>query len=391
MRDQANGERRRIFFFRPTLSEGGADRVTVTLLRHLDRRLFDPTLVLVKRDGALMNEVPVDVPVIDLGVSRLRFSWMALASILRRERPDILLSTSSGGNLIASLAHTMVPDSHRRLILSERNTFSSVRRERRPRWLPVVTVTRHLYKRASRIIAVSGGVAQDLLDCLGLPEELVTAIPNPVVDDELHALAKLPVEHPWFHDDIPVLLAVGRLVSQKDYPVLLRAFRVLRDKRVVRLIILGEGELREELEEFARALKVEEDVNFPGFMKNPFPFMRNCTVYILCSRFEGLPGALIQAMACGAPSISTDCPSGPSEIIDSGSNGLLVPVGDVQALARSIELLLDDSDLRRSFSEAGRETSSAFRVSSMIRMYEEELLDCSLNDSGASHEAKAAS
>jgi glycosyltransferase involved in cell wall biosynthesis len=253
-----------------------------------------------------------------------------------------------------------------------------------------VTVTRHLYKRASRIIAVSRGVERDLLDCLGLPEELVTAIPNPVVDRDLQALAEHPIEHPWFQDDHPVLLAVGRLVPQKDYPILLQAFRAVRDKRIVRLIILGEGELRGELETLAKVLKIEKDVDFRGFVKNPFPFMRNCTVYILCSRFEGLPGALIQAMACGAPSISTDCPSGPSEIIDSGSNGLLIPVGDVRALTRSIELLLDDQERRRSFSEAGRKTTSAFSVSSMIRMYEEELLDRSLRDSAASHEAKAA-
>jgi glycosyltransferase involved in cell wall biosynthesis len=391
MSGRPDGETQRVFLFRPTLGEGGADRVTVTLLRHLDRSRFRPTLVLVKRDGALMDEVPADVPVIDLGVSRLRFSWLALAAVLRRERPDILLSTSSGGNLIASLAHTMVADPHRRLVLSERNTFSAVRRERRARWLPVVTITRHLYKRANRIIAVSEGVANDLLDCLDLPRELVTAIPNPVVDDELHALAEQPVEHPWLEDGIPVLLAVGRLVAQKDYPMLLRAFRMIRDTRVVRLIILGEGQLREELEALAGMLKIREDVEFRGFVKNPFPYMRSCTIYVLSSRFEGLPGALIQAMACGAPAISTDCPSGPSEIIEAGYNGFLVPIGNAGELARSIECLLDAPELRRSFSEAGRKTASAFRVSSMIRMYEETLLDRSTSDARASREAKAAS
>ena len=367
-------ETKRVFLFRPTLGEGGADRVTITLLRHLNRDVFDPSLVLVKKDGALIDEVPDDVPVIDLGVSRLRFSWLRLASVLRRDRPDVLFSTSSGGNLIASLAHAVVADPKRRLVLSERNTFSEVRRERRPSWLPIATITRQLYTRASRIIAVSEGVAKDLTECLNLPEGLVTAIHNPIVDQELQALAMEPVDHPWFKTDSPVVLAVGRLVAQKDYPLLLRAFSRIRRKRPARLIILGEGEQRGALERLARDLGIRQDVDFPGFTKNPFPFMRQCTVFVLSSRFEGLPGALIQAMACGAPAISTDCPSGPSEIIKNGTSGILVPVGDEEQLAAAIERLLADATLRESLSAAGRSATAAFDVPSMIKQYEDALL-----------------
>ena len=365
---------KKVLLFRPTMGEGGADRVTVTLLRHLDRETFQPSLVLVKLDGVLLDQVPGDVPVIDLGASRLRFSWLRLASILRSERPDILLSTSSGGNLVAALAHAMVPDPNRSLVLSERNTFSAVRRERRSRWLPVVAVTRRLYRRADRIIAVSEGVAKDLVESLDLPEGLVTAIHNPVVDEDLYELAEEPIDHPWLEGEQPVLLSVGRLVPQKDYAVLLRAFSRIRKKRPIRLIVLGEGTERRRLERDAQRLGIRADVDFPGFVKNPFPFMRKCTVYVMSSRFEGLPGALIQAMACGAPVISTDCPSGPSEIVDSGSNGFLVPVGDDQKMAATIESLLDNPALRRSFSEAGRRAVAEFEVSPMIRHYEETLL-----------------
>lgn len=365
---------KKVLLFRPTMGEGGADRVTVTLLRHLDRETFQPSLVLVKLDGVLLDQVPEDVPVIDLGASRLRFSWLRLASILRSERPDILLSTSSGGNLVAALAHAMVPDPNRSLVLSERNTFSAVRRERRSRWLPVVAVTRRLYRRADRIIAVSEGVAKDLVESLDLPEGLVTAIHNPVVDEDLYELAEEPIDHPWLEGEQPVLLSVGRLVPQKDYAVLLRAFSRIRKKRPIRLIVLGEGTERRRLERDAQRLGIRADVDFPGFVKNPFPFMRKCTVYVMSSRFEGLPGALIQAMACGAPVISTDCPSGPSEIVDSGSNGFLVPVGDDQKMAATIESLLDNPALRRSFSEAGRRAVAEFEVSPMIRHYEETLL-----------------
>lgn len=365
---------RRVFLFRPTLGEGGADRVTITLLRHLNRDVFEPTLVLVKKDGALMDEVPDDVRVIDLGVSRLRFAWLRLASVLRQERPHVLFSTSSGGNVIASLAHAFVADPRRHLVLSERNTFSEVRRERRPSWLPVATVTRHLYRRASCIIAVSEGVAKDLTETLNLPAGLVTAIHNPIVDEELHSLSMESVDHPWLRGDFPVILAVGRLVRQKDYPLLLRAFSRIRKKHRARLIILGEGEQRSNLERLAERLGIREDVDFPGFTKNPFPFMRQCTVFALSSRFEGLPGALIQAMACGAPAVATDCPSGPSEIIEQGRSGILVPVGDEQELAAALDRLLDDPGLRASLSEAGRKATRAFNVSSMIRHYESALL-----------------
>lgn len=365
---------KKVLLFRPTLGEGGADRVTITLLRHLDRQAVRPSLVLVKRDGTLIDEVPKDIPVIDLGASRLRFSWLRLASVLRREKPDVLFSTSSGGNLVAALAHRIAFDPNRRLVLSERNTFSQVRREKRSPWLPVVTMTRRFYSRADRIIAVSEGVAKDLVQTLSLPEELVTAIHNPVVDEELYELSEQPVDHPWVHEGTPIVLAVGRLVPQKDYPLLLRAFSRIRERRRARLIVLGEGESRKSLERLAERLGVRDDVDFPGFKKNPFPYMRNCTVFVLSSRFEGLPGALIQAMACGAPVISTDCPSGPAEIISEGSSGFLVPVGDENRLTEALERLLNDESLRRAFSEAGKKAASAFAVGSMVRNYEEELL-----------------
>jgi glycosyltransferase involved in cell wall biosynthesis len=213
-----------------------------------------------------------------------------------------------------------------------------------------------------------------LTECLNLPEGLVTAIHNPIVDQELHALAMEPVDHPWFKTDSPVVLAVGRLVAQKDYPLLLRAFSRIRRKLPARLIILGEGEQRGPLERLARDLNIRQDVDFPGFTKNPFPFMRQCTVFVLSSRFEGLPGALIQAMACGAPAISTDCPSGPSEVIENGTSGILVPVGDEERLAAAMEGLLTNATLRESLSAAGRAATAAFDVQSMIKQYEDALL-----------------
>jgi glycosyltransferase involved in cell wall biosynthesis len=138
-----------------------------------------------------------------------------------------------------------------------------------------------------------------------------------------------------------VLIAVGRLQIQKDYPTLLRAFAQVRQKRPVRLLILGEGKERPMLEELIKTLGVEEDVSLPGFVMNPFAYMARASLFVLSSRWEGLPTVLIEAMCCGTPVVSTDCPSGPREILREGQYGQLVPVGEPTALARAIETTLD--------------------------------------------------
>ncbi|HEY3248792.1 MAG TPA: glycosyltransferase [bacterium] len=364
--------RRKVLLFRPDLAEGGADRVTITLLRHLDRGRFEPVLVLMRQGGVLLPEVPPDVPVRSLDARRLRTSALALARAVRAERPAVVLSTSSGGNVVAALG-VRLAGAQTRLVLSERNTFSAARAERFSRATPVTAIKRFFYTQADRIIAVSRGVADDLITALRLPKDLVTVIYNPVVDDTLPALASAPLEHPWFGGDVPVILAAGRLVPQKDFPTLLRAFAELRPRHPARLVVLGEGPQRGELLALAGALGIAESVQFPGFVSNPFAYMRRCTVFALSSRFEGLPGVLIQAMACGAAVVSTDCPSGPAEIIEDGTSGFLVPVGDSPALALAIGRLLADPELRRRTADAAERRARRFGVPEMIREYEDVL------------------
>jgi len=366
--------RRKLFVFLPMLGGGGGEQVTITILRHLDRQKFNPSLVLTRLEGVWLEDVPSDVEIHDLGVSRLRHAWRPLLSLLRSERPEVLLSIGWGCNIEAALAQLFLGRTSTRFVHSERSAFSVIRRERRPKWAPVVTVTRLLYRRADRIIAVSQGVSDDLIETLDLDTQKVVWIHNPIVDDRLLELAEQPIDHPWFTDNVPVILAVGRLVSQKDYPVLLRAFARVRQERPARLMILGEGELRSDLEELARQLGVHNDVALPGFLENPFPYMRGCAVYALSSKTEGLPGALIQAMACGAAVVSTDCPHGPSEIIEAGVNGILVPVGDEKAMAAAIGSMLDDPAERMRLSIAARQSAvSNFGVPAMVHRYEQAL------------------
>jgi glycosyltransferase involved in cell wall biosynthesis len=200
---------------------------------------------------------------------------------------------------------------------------------------------RRFYPWANSIVAVSKGVADDLAQTAGLPRERIQVIYNPVVTPELREKAQTPLDHPWFKPgQPPVLLAVGRMSPQKDFPTLIRAFARVRQTRPAKLLILGEGKERPGLETLVRQLGLGQDVSLPGFVTNPYPYMARTSLFVLSSRWEGLPGVLIEALYCGAPIIATDCPSGPTEILADGRYGQLVPVGDVTALARAIETTL---------------------------------------------------
>jgi glycosyltransferase involved in cell wall biosynthesis len=167
-------------------------------------------------------------------------------------------------------------------------------------------------------------------------------LPNPVVTPELVECAAQPLDDPWFTAGAaPVVLGAGRLDQQKDFPTLIRAFAAVRSKRAARLVILGEGPERARLESLVEELGIGEHVRLPGFVSNPFSYMARAAVFVLSSAWEGMPGVLIQAMACGAPVVATDCESGPREVLASGKYGRLVPVGDHAALAEAIAATLD--------------------------------------------------
>ncbi len=356
----------KLFVLRPTLGQGGADRVTLTLLQQFDRGVFRPSLILSQVTGEYIDDLPDDVAVHSLGGQRLWTSWLPLTGILRQKKPDILFSTSSGTNVIAVIAH-LLSGGNGRLVLSERNVLTHGKLTFKRRLL--IGMKRLLYRRADQITAVSQGVKEDLVQQLGVSAEKVKVVYNPIVNDEMLALAQAPLDHPWFGGEVPVVLGVGRLVYEKGFDVLIKAIAQVREKRPIRLVILGHGPLKEALHSQIDSLNLANDVSLAGFDKNPFKYMALCTLFVLSSRNEGLPGVLIQSMACGAAVISTDCPSGPSEIITPESDGVLIPVEDVEAMATEIERLLDDQERRRIFSENGRITAERFRVELVLERY----------------------
>lgn len=328
---------KRIAFFLPNLHGGGAQRVAINLLKGMSEKdiPLDLDLVLAEAEGPYLNQVPDRVRIVNLATGRVLKAILPLSSYLRKNRPSALLSHLNHVNVVALLARNLA-NTNTRLVVVEHNTLSAVKGNLiRGRFVP--PLMKLLYPSADAVVGVSKGVSQDLECKLSLAKGKVVTIYNPVVDIELLAKAKVFPDHPWFQQaEQPVFLAVGRLSMQKDFLTLIKAFALLRKQIIARLIILGEGELRTELEETINNLGISEDVSLPGFVENPYAYMSKATAFILSSRWEGLPTVLIEAMACGCPVISTDCPSGPREILEDGQFYPLVPIGDVESLSQAM-------------------------------------------------------
>ncbi|MBX2803280.1 MAG: glycosyltransferase [Myxococcales bacterium] len=367
-------ERCPVAFFSPMLADGGLERVIVRLLHHLDRTRFDPALVVVRPGGALFDELPADVPRTVLGAPRLAASIRPLARYLATQRPDVLFAGGGAGPIAVIARELSGVDT--RVVVSERSSLRRSDRSRRraaAEWaLKAVT-----YRRADLVTAVSDGVKQELQQLLRIPSRRLRTLYNPIVDETVLARAEEPVDHPWFApDQPPVLLAVGRLVHIKDYPTLFRAFARIRAQTPARLLVLGEGEQRDELQRQLAALGLTEAVQLHGFDPNPYRYMARATALVHASRAEGLPGVHIQAMACGTPVVSTDCDHGPREIIvRPGHDGILVPVGDEVALAEGVLMLLRDADVRNRMGAAAATSAQRFTNARTLAAYEHALAE----------------
>lgn len=275
---------------------------------------------------------------IELGSAHTYTSLGQLVSYLKNIHPRALLCDKHKVNLVALWARALARVDTR--IAVRTGTTVSVDLASK---VPFKTywhnrAVRRWYPKADAVIVPSNGAADDLARTTGLARGCITAIPNPIVSASLKDRATHDVEHPWFAGDRaePVILGVGELSPRKDFATLIRAFATLRNRRPCRLVILGEGRQRFELETLAAELDVTNHVSLPGFVDNPYAYMARADVFALCSKWEGLPTVLIEALAVGTPVVSTDCPSGPSEILEGGRHGPLVPVGDAERLARAI-------------------------------------------------------
>ncbi|HEY8948112.1 MAG TPA: glycosyltransferase [Rhizomicrobium sp.] len=319
------------------LRGGGAERAVLRLARGMAAAGRDVELILVRGEGAYLGEIPPGIRLKVLDKPRVSQAIGKLAMHFRRTRPRAVLSALTHMNL-ATVAAARLSRVPMRLVLSERNQISSKAREAAGTWQKwLYRAVPRVYRAADAIVAVSGGVAADLATFGRLSEKKISVIHNPVFDVDVEIRAQAPVAHPWFErKGPPIIVAAGRLHRQKGFDILLEAFALARAEVDCRLVILGEGPERAALLATAERLGLAYDIDMPGFAENPFPLMRRAGAFVLSSRWEGFPNALVEAMACGAPVIATDCPSGPREILGGGRYGTLVPPENAQALGRAL-------------------------------------------------------
>ena len=330
-------------FYLPSLTGGGAQRVTVNLANGFVDRGVNVDLVVSYHTGELRHEVGDGVSIVDLKTPRIPLvgvgaSIPALGRYLERETPSVLFSQMHYANVVSVVAHWL-STTETALVLTEHTIFGKASQ---PKDTLMFSLAKRSHPLADHVIAVSSGVAESVRNNVDIPDSKVSVINNPIVTPSLRGRTEAAIDHPWLVDPgVDVILGVGRLAPEKDFTTLVRAIALAQEANPsLHLVILGEGPRREELHRVAENLEVDDRVSLPGYVDNPYAYMRRADVFALSSKREGLPTALVEAMACGCPVVATDCRSGPREILHDGRYGPLVPVGDSEALAAEIERTL---------------------------------------------------
>lgn len=322
-----------VALFIPTMRGGGAEKAWANLAGGLVGRGVRVDLVLMERDGPYLSHLPAQVRIVDLADPSYSYpSLLRLRRYLRRERPRTLIAALKEPCRIALLAKRLGAGGTR-VVTTLHNMLWDW--DKRPAY---VAGRRFGYAWADEIVAVSSGVADDFARFSRLPRERLKVIYNPIVSPELERMAGDEVGHPWFAPGgPPVIVSAGRLCPEKDFATLIRAFALVRARRPARLVILGQGAERKNLEALVAELGLGESVALAGFVNNPYAYMSRAALFALSSTAEGFGNVIVEALAVGTPVVSTDCRSGPREILDGGRYGKLAPVGDAAALAEAID------------------------------------------------------
>lgn len=326
-----------IAIYLSSLAGGGAERVLLSLSKWFYQRGLTVDIVLVSDHGPLNSIIDEEVRLVKLNKPKPSKSLMAFRHYLKTNRPRAVLSGITNANISCAVTW-LISQSSGKLVLSEHidliNDLSN-RPSKLDAWLTNKLI-KFLYPRSYNIIAVSKGVAASIHKISGLPIEKIRVIYNPIDEKEVAFLSNHSATFPW-KDDFPIVISAGRLETQKDFPCLLNAFSILRRRYPAHLAILGEGSQRKNLQQLADSLHITNDIWLPGFIKNPYPYLAKSKLFILSSHYEGLGNVLVEALVLRIPIVSTNCPSGPDEILEHGKYGRLVPVGDPFALAEAME------------------------------------------------------
>lgn len=357
----------RVFILVPNLEGGGSERVISQIVNNIDRSRFTPTLVLAQKRGVYLTEIAKDVCIIDLNKTRVRYIGLALIKLLRKEKPEIVLSTLGHLNLLIALLRPLLP-SKTAFIARESNTISERNKEENfPRLFNLLFRT--VYKRYDRIICQCDFMKDDLIKNFGIPSEKLFVINNPVNIDQIlnKSLAKKETLPPKVNN----IVFIGRLCKQKRVDLLLKAFSIIKDTNS-HLYIIGKGELREQLENIAIEEGIKDKTTFLGETDNPFSLLAQANCLALTSAYEGFPNVVLEAHALGIPVVAFQSPGGISEIIYENENGFLIPFGDIKAFSSG---LLKAATYPFQAKTIQNYTRERYSLPKIIAQYEEVLLN----------------
>ncbi|QDI90460.1 glycosyltransferase [Salicibibacter halophilus] len=364
-------KKRNIFFFISEMGVGGAERTFLNIINNIDRNSFIPTLVTLNNVGDYESFLEEDIRHIKLPSTRLRGALIPLAKLIKKEKPDLIFSTKPHINftsIIASILSLSGVDVVVREADHLKGKFSYNLR------LKIYGIS---YKKAKTVISLSKGVQQNLIDIYKAPRKKIEVIYNPIDQENIKRMANEDlIESDKKKEDIFRFISVGRLVEQKDQATLIKAFHQFqKNHEKSELLLLGAGPLESQLKNLANDLGISKKVQFLGFVSNPYKYIYSSDVFVLSSKHEGFSHVIAEALACGTMVIATNCNSGPSEVLNNGEYGELVPVGDIKELTAKMEKLKSYSHKKScKIVEVGEERVKAFGVSKIVRQYEEVFL-----------------
>ncbi len=362
-----DSKQKKIFFLVPSFRGGGAERIVLNLVNNLDKTKFEVGLITISGEGEYKNLLSKEVEHFNLGKKKARQAIFSLIKLLKKEKPDVVMGAVIQSTIILYLTSFFIPKGIK--IMNRLENFYS-KTVKGQKFVQKMLFQRALEK-SNHIITISNEMEESLRKNIKISKGQIKTIYNPIDLEHIKKAAQEEVSND-LPESGPIVVSCGRLTEQKGFEYLIKAFQKVKNNYSdAQLLILGQGELKDSLQELARSLDIKDSVHFLGFKENPFKYIARADIFVLSSLWEGFGNVLVEAMACGTPIVSTDCPSGPKEILENGENGKLVKTEDVGSLADGIVDLLKDKDLQEKYKESGRRRAQDFSVDKIIKEYED--------------------